>query len=88
MRYILYSNYRFRGWYEAPTGLYDSFRRTMSFLRKDKYLLLLKCDGAHDIDEESLSKEDRDFLASMEKENVIRKAGFWDLLSPEQAYVE
>ena len=66
MRYILSSDYRFKGWYEAPTGLYDSRRRITRFLPKDKYLLLLKCDGLHDIEETSLSEEHRGFLDSME----------------------
>ena len=88
MRYILCSNYRFKGWHEAPTGLYDSRTRVTRFLPKDKYLLLLKCDGLHDIEETSLSEEHRGFLDSMEKTNVIRKAMFWEMLSPEQEYVE
>ncbi len=45
MRYILSSDYRFKGWHEAPTGLYNSRTRMTAFLPKDKYLLLLKCDG-------------------------------------------
>ena len=88
MGYILCSNYRFKGWHEAPTGLYNARTRTTGFLRKDKYLLLLKCDGMHEIDEAGLSVEDRDFLDSMEKKEVIRKAMPWDLLSPEQEYAE
>ena len=88
MRYILCNDYRFRGWYEAPTGLYDSRRRITRFLPKDRYLLLLKCDGVHDIDETGLSDEDRRFLDSMEKSDVIRKSMFWEILNPEQEYVE
>ena len=88
MRYILRGNYRFKGWYEAPTGLYNARNRTTVFFPKDKYLLLLKCDGVHDIDEAGLSEEDRQFLASMKKAGVIKEAGYSDFLSPEQEYVE
>ena len=78
MRYILSSDYRFKGWHEAPTGLYNSRTRMTAFLPKDKYLLLLKCDGVHEIEETALAEEDRDCLNSMEKKNVIRKAMFWE----------
>ena len=78
MRYVLCKDYRFKGWYMSPTGLYNSRNRTARFFPKDKYLLLLKCDGAHDFDEEELSEEDRQFLDSLEKENVIKKTLFWD----------
>ena len=49
MRYILSSDYRFKGWHEAPTGLYNSRTRMTAFLPKDKYLLLLKCDGVQNV---------------------------------------
>ena len=88
MRYVLCKDYRFKGWYMSPTGLYNSRNRTARFFPKDKYLLLLKCDGAHDLDEEELSEEDRQFLESLEKENVIKKTLFWEFLSPEQEYVQ
>jgi len=31
MRYILNENYRFRGWYESPTGLYDDRIKAVRF---------------------------------------------------------
>ena len=86
MRYVLNNDYRFRGWYKAPTGLFHVPAKKTVFLAKDKYLLLLKCDGVHDIDPESLSETDRSFMEAMEKNGVIRKSGFWEFLSPEQEY--
>ena len=67
MKYILDRRYRLRGWYKASTGLFDTDTRKAEFLDKDLYLLLLKCDGAHDIDEDAFSKEERVFYTAEEE---------------------
>lgn len=88
MRFVLCSDYRFKGWYKAPTGLYHTLSKTTKFIAKDQYLLLLRCDGVHDIDENELSEKDKAFLREMVKKKVIKEASFWEFLSPEQEYVE
>ena len=88
MRYILDEKYRLRGWQDAPTGLYDTERKTASFLRKNEYLLIMRCDGAHDLKEEDFSKDERDKLVMEElvRRKIIRPARFAEFLKPEQEY--
>ena len=86
MRYILNRSFRLRGWYKLPMGLFDARQKKAVFFLKRQYLLLLKCDGAHDIALEDLEEEDRFFLKKLEEDGVIHPALIGDLLLPEQEY--
>ena len=86
MYYILNRRYRLRGWKNRLGGLYDSEKRTVKFIDKNYYVLLMKCDGAHDIDVESLHEYQQEFIRDFEKDGIIRKAGLLDFLSSEQEY--
>ena len=46
----------------------------------------MKCDGAHDIDVDSLHEYKKEFISDFEKSGGIHKAGFLEFLSPEQEY--
>lgn len=61
MKYVINPQYRLRGWYKAPTGLYDTRRKEARFCLKEQYLLLLHCNGVDDIDESTLSEENAKF---------------------------
>ena len=87
-RYIIDSRYRLRGWYRLPWGLSDSSLRTTVFFDPELYRILLRCNGDHDFDEDSLSTGEQAFIDSLLKEKVIRPAGTWDVLLPEQRYRE
>ncbi len=87
MRYVLNDDYRFRGWHRLPTGILNNKTKRTQFYTREQYLLLLKCDGAHDIDVSALSEEDRNLLEALKKEGVIREAMLWDFISPKQEYV-
>jgi hypothetical protein len=50
------SRYRLRGWYKLPGVLYDNWKKEAVFPENNAYLLLLKCDGAHEIDPETLGE--------------------------------
>ena len=86
MRYLLDKRYLLRGWQNAHTGVVDAQERTTSFLRKDEYLLLIRCDGVHDIDEGRLSASEREFLDGARRAGLIRPARFLELLADEQRY--
>ncbi len=86
MRYILSDRYRFRGWYKLPTGIFDIFRKEAFFLDKERYLLLLKCDGTHDLDIESLNENEKDILEEFEKKGIIRPALLGEFLRKDQMY--
>ena len=59
---------------ELPTGLFFFPGRHTEFLPAEKYRLLLKCDGAHDLDPDSLSEEEHRFLKEMEdEERTVRR---------------
>ena len=83
MKYILDKRYRLRGWNGLPTGLYDVNRRQVSFLQKDKYLFLMRCDGAHDFDEAQLTEQEGTYLEGAIKTGIVRPAGFMEFLRPE-----
>lgn len=83
MKYVINPQYRLRGWYKAPTGLYDTRRKEARFCLKEQYLLLLHCNGVDDIDESTLSEDNAKFLEKLKEDHVIREAGFLDYLQPE-----
>ena len=87
MRYVLDDRYRFRGWQKSRTGLVDCARKRASFLERGKYQLLLQCDGAHDLDLEQLSGDDREFLEELLERDVVRPAWPAQYLLPEQEYM-
>ena len=86
MNYILNRNLRLCGWSDRLGGLHDIRTGKTWFFGKERYLLLMKCDGAHDIDPESLPEHLREFLNRAEKEGAVKKAGFLEFLSPKQEY--
>ena len=87
MRYVLNERYRLRGWYKLPTGVFDTLQKQANFLPPNEYRLLLKCDGAHRMEEENLGEKEEKFLEKLEKGGVIRRAILGEFLQPEQAYV-
>lgn len=86
MKYILDERYRLRGWLGAPAGLFDTRSRNARFLRKPQFLLLLRCDGAHELEENNLSPADREYLDGLLSDGIVRPAGFAEYLKPEQEY--
>ena len=64
MRYILNERFRLRGWYKLPSGLFDNVRKTPVFLDKEDFLVLLKCDGAHDFDQ--ATQEEKEILEELD----------------------
>ncbi len=86
MKYVLNERYRLRGWHLLSTGLVDMATKKTQFFPPEEYGLLLKCDGAHQIEKESLSEEQRNLLDILEKNGIIRKAAFGSFLKPEQDY--
>ena len=86
MRYILDERYRLRGWQKLPAALYDTQRKQPVFLPKARFLQLMYCDGAHELDEAQLPEDEKRFIEASKAEGVIRPAGFAEFLQPEQAY--
>lgn len=85
-RYILNTRFCLRGWVGLPFALYDDEAKQAEFLPKMEFLLLLRCDGMDDIDEASLDDRQRDFIAKMVEEGVIRKIESFSILQPRQHY--
>lgn len=75
MRYVLDRRYQLRGWKGAPTGVFDTLSKTVLFLDKDDYRLLIQCDGAHDMTEGNTTPEQHDLLETLEAQGYIHKAG-------------
>lgn len=87
MIYILSKRFRLRGWKNRLGGLYDTVKKNSVFLNRDCFFLLMKCDGAHDIDRDSLDEHEKRFFDECLKEGIIKPAGFLDFLTPEQEYI-
>ncbi|MBO4365758.1 MAG: radical SAM protein, partial [Eggerthellaceae bacterium] len=87
MRYVLNKRYRFRGWQKARTGLFDRTHKRATFLEKEKYQLLLQCDGAHDLDLAKLPEEHRSFLEEQLEKDIVHPAEPMEYLLPEQEYM-
>ena len=86
MRYLLDRRYCLRGWQDRHFGVYDTRRKYTKFLSKARFLQLVYCDGAHDLDEDQLSDEEKKFIEESKFLGVIRPAGFAEFLSPDQEY--
>ncbi len=86
MNYILDGRYRLRGWLDRPCGVCEAVDREVRFLPREAFLALMKCDGAHDLDDGSLTEAQRRFLETARGEGVVRPAGFMEVLDPQQAY--
>ena len=86
MRFVLDTRYRFRGWQKARAGLFDCAFKRATFLSREEYQLLLQCDGAHDLDLDELSYEQRDFLEKQLEKGIVRPAARAEYLLPEQEY--
>jgi hypothetical protein len=41
MKYLLDSRFLLRGWYKAPTGLFDMALKEARFFPKEEYILLM-----------------------------------------------
>ncbi len=86
MKYVINPQYHLRGWYKSPTGLFDTRKKEAFFFSKEHYLLLLRCNGVHEIDESTLTEANLRFLEDLKKKDIIREASFLDYLLPEQEY--
>ena len=86
MKYLLEKHYRLRGWLHAPTGLYDTRRKEPDFLPLDTFEMLMRCDGAHDIELESLDEKTRRLFERLLERGAIRTARLGEYLAPEQEY--
>ena len=86
MKYLLSRRYRFRGWYGAPYGIYDTKAHSALFFDEALYRVLMRCDAAHEIETEKLAGREARFLEQLEREGVVRRAGLWDFLLEDQKY--
>lgn len=87
MRYLLDERFSLRGWQDRHFGLYDTIRKEPKFITKARFLQLIYCDGAHDLDETQLSPEEKKFIDEAKEVGVIRPAGFAEYLNPRQEYI-
>ena len=86
MRLIIDSKYSLRGWYKSPTGVLNEETKEARFVDKQTYLFLLKCDGAHDIDPDALTEEEKKIYEEALRAGIIREAIFGEYIKPEQEY--
>ncbi|MBR2770152.1 MAG: radical SAM protein [Solobacterium sp.] len=86
MRYVLNNRYRFRGWYKLPACVLDTEAMDIMTYPIKEYTLLLRCDGAHDLNREELTQPEQETLDRFLKENLIHEAEKGELLQDHQFY--
>ena len=86
MRYLLNEQFHLRSWKDRLGGVYDALNHRVIFPGKEVFLLLMKCDGAHEFDLKSLTEKEKESLDSLIRENVIREAPFFRFIKPEQRH--
>ena len=86
MKFVLDERYRLRGWEKLPFALFDSVTRRTEFYDKNQFMLLMRCDGVQEVDEEALPEAQRKWLARLEREGVISRCGPGAMLLPQQLY--
>lgn len=86
MRYVLNYRYRFRGWYKLPVCILDTQTMNIRTFTIPEYKLLLKCDGAHDLNQEDLTEAEQRLLESFLRMELIHEAASGELLQEHQIY--
>ena len=86
MKYLLDERYQLKGWQDKHTCVFDTKTKRPVLLPKDRFLKIMYCDGAHELDESTLSEDDKKFIDEIKEKGVIRPARFGEFLRPEQEY--
>ena len=73
MKYIAEPNIEPVGYDGLPYGYFDRKTRKTEFTDKDRFSLLLKCNGKTELDLAALSEKQREFLEKLQKDGVIRE---------------
>ena len=84
MKYLLDERYQLKGWQDRHTCVFDTKRKSPILLPKDRFLQIMYCDGAHELDESTLYEKEKKFIDEIKEAGVIRPAGFGEFLKPEQ----
>lgn len=69
MRYILTSGFALRGWQRAPHALLELATNTVTFLGRERFMLLHNCDGLHEISTDGMTAPQ----CAMLEEYIARK---------------
>lgn len=62
MRYILRPDYALRGWQKAPHALLELKTNSVTFLGRERFMLLHNCDGLHEISTAGMTQQQRAML--------------------------
>ena len=74
MKYIAEPNIEPVGYDGLPYGYFDRKTRKTEFTDKDRFSLLLKCNGKTELDLAALSEKQREFLEKLQKDGAIHEA--------------
>lgn len=88
MYYRLNEQYELRGWELLPFALVERATGTVTFMRKDRFRILWRCDGLHEISREDLSGEERGFLDDFLEKRIVAEVSVPCGLSGGQKYIK
>ena len=86
MRYILTSGYALRGWQKTPHALLELSSNRVTFLGRERFMLLLNCDGLHDISAAGMTEPQRAMLEEYLAGGVIEPCGEGRTLAERQKW--
>lgn len=84
--YVLSKGYKLRGWKGLPFGLTHPEGRLTDFFDKEEYRVVYALDGRHDIDEDSLTENQKVLLQRLKDIRIAIPSDGNERLSPEQEY--
>ena len=84
--YILNKGFELRGWDGLPFALRHPDPHFTDFFDKESYRLVYALDGRHDIDEETLTKKQKELLERMKRMEIALPATGKEHLEPNQEY--
>ena len=86
MRYILTSGFALRGWKKVPHALLELDGNRVTFLSRERFMLLHNCDGLHDISVAGMTELQRAMLEEYLSDGVIEPCGEGRTLAERQKW--
>lgn len=86
MKYILTQRYALRGWRHLPYALADFVTDNVTFLSKERFLLLYHCDGAYELSYSALTQTQIRLLDEYTAAGVVAACTHYCSLTEKQRY--
>lgn len=86
MRYILSPGFALRGWQRAPHALLELVSNSVTFLGRERFMLLHNCDGLHEISAAGMTEPQKAMLEEYLARGIIEPCGGGQTLAERQKW--